>query len=87
MMFIRLFPMLDKGPNGTHVSGNWRPLLVNCLLSLSLGNILVNTLGTHGEDNGTRWEPFGNIEIPNNQNDLEFNFGTIPKNKPKLILT
>jgi len=44
-------------------------------------------LGTHGEDKGTPWEPFGNIEIPNNQNDLEFNFGTIPKNKPKLVLT
>jgi hypothetical protein len=37
LMFIRLFLMLDKGPNGTHVSGDWRPLLVNCLLSLSLG--------------------------------------------------
>jgi len=66
VIFFKLFPMFNKGPNRAHVGGDhfWLAVFIMLFPIVAFGNML-RTLWEHWKPiktfKRTTWEPFGNV--------------------------
>jgi hypothetical protein len=86
--------MLNTSLNKAHVGGNhcWLTIPYVSFFSYYWEHVKEQfenfeiLIEHHGNLLGTQWEHFENPKIPKNQNNLEINIWTIPKNKLNLAL-